>query len=31
VVEALRASHNEASGLIHEVHDIACIAEVSVC
>jgi len=31
LVEALRASHNEACGLIHEVHDIACIAEVSVC
>lgn len=31
LLEALRASHNEACGLIQEVHDIACIAEVSVC
>jgi hypothetical protein len=31
LVAALRASHGEACGLVHEVHDIACIAEISVC
>lgn len=31
LIDALRASHNEGCGLIHEVHDIACIAEVSLC
>lgn len=31
LLDALRASHNEACGLVHEVHDVACIAEITVC
>lgn len=31
LLEALRASHGEACGLVQQVHDIACIAEITVC
>jgi len=31
LLEALRESHNEACGLVQEVHEIACIAEITVC
>jgi hypothetical protein len=31
LLEALRASHNEACGLVQEVHDVAWIAEITVC
>jgi hypothetical protein len=31
LVGALRASHGEACGLVQEVHDIARIAEITVC
>lgn len=31
LLEALAASHNEASGLVQRVHDIAQVAEIAVC
>lgn len=31
LVEALRESHNEASGTVVEVHEIADTAEIAVC
>lgn len=31
LMDALSASHGEACGVVNEVHDIAHIAEISVC
>jgi|SRR5580658_4647165 hypothetical protein len=31
LLEALRASHGEACGLVQQFHEIACIAEITVC
>ena len=31
LIEALRASHGEAGGIVQEVHDMAHIAEIAVC
>jgi hypothetical protein len=31
LVEALSAAHGEACGIVQEIHDIASVAEISVC
>lgn len=31
LMNALSASHGEACGIVHQVHDIAQVAEISVC
>ena len=31
LLEALSLGHGEASGVVQHVHDLACVAEISVC